>query len=102
MDTTTLITGAGALTATGFSLYDRKNKTINQENAKSWIASSVAVTATAIASESLNASTMKQIHQEYAAAYVQSMSDEELVAALEQMDLLMPKDETTVVDTKTI
>ena len=101
MDTTTLITGAGAVTATGLSLYDRKNKTFNKNNAKTLIAASVAVTATAVANQTLNNRTMDQIHQKYSAAYVESMSDEQLAAALEQMDLLLPEEETQI-DTKTL
>ena len=100
MDTTTLITGAGALTTTGVTSFDFKEKKVKKENLKPAIGTTVASTATAIAGESLNHMTMEKIHEKYSSAYVESMSDEQLAAALEQMDLLLP--ETTETDVKTL
>jgi len=98
---TTMITGAVALTGTGLSVYDRKNKKIDEDNAKSALATTVALTATTIAANTLEATTRQHIHERYSAAYVQSMSDEELEQALIQMDLLVPEEQTET-DVKTI
>lgn len=92
MDITTIITGAGALTGTGLSLYDVKGKKLNEENAKAMVGTSVALTATAIAAQSLNNQTRKQIQEKYASAYVESMSDEELEDALARLNLLVPEE----------
>ena len=101
MNTTTMITGAGALTGTGFALYDKDNKKLDTKNAKSLVGSSVAVTATAIASATINHQTMEHIYEKYSSAYVQSMSDEELEKALIDMDLLIAESDTEK-DVKTI
>ena len=98
---TTMITGAVALTGSGLSLYDRKEKKLNEDNARSVLATTVATTATAIAGASLNAHTMNEIHDRYASAYVDSMSDEELESALVKMDLLVAEEDSTT-DVKTI
>ena len=84
----TMLTGAVALTGTAVSLYDRKNKCLNKEHARNLALTAVATTATAIAADSIQAHTREQIHEKYASAYVQSMSDEELEQALIRMDLL--------------
>ncbi len=99
MNTTTLITGSGAVTATGLSMYDFKTKKVKKDNVKFAIGASVSTTAVAIAGESLNHRTMDQIHEKYSSSYVESMSDEQLAAALEKMDLLLPENEETGVKT---
>ena len=98
---TTMITGAVAITGSAISLYDRKNKKIDKDKAKNLALTSVALTATTIAADSIQAHTREQIHERYSSAYVQSMSDEELEQALIKMDLLeatLPED----TDVKTI
>lgn len=85
---TTMITGAVAITGSAISLYDRKEKKFNTQNAKNLAITSVAGTATTIAAESIQSHTMEQIHEKYASAYVESMSDAELEQALIKMDLL--------------
>ena len=94
MNTTTLITGAGAAVATGIALYDNKNKGIDKGNAKVLVGTAVALTATTIGAGSLNHMTMDEIHRKYSSAYVESMSDEELETALEQMNLLLSEEAT--------
>ena len=87
------ITSLGTAAAVGASLYDKKNKTVNKDGVKSLISTSVALSATVVAGESLSHRNMTQIREKYASAYVQSMSDEELEQALIQMDLLAPETE---------
>ena len=101
MDLGSTITGLGTTAVAGVTLYDKKNKKLNTDNLKSTIYSGVSTTATAVAGASLNHQTMKQIHEKYASAYVESMSDEELEAALVQMDLLVGETNEST-DVKTI
>ncbi len=97
----TLLTCAVACTGSAISLYDRKNKTLNKENAQNLAFTSTACTATTIAANSIEGHTREQIHERYASAYVQSMSDEELEQALIRMDLLEPE-LPEITDVKTI
>ena len=100
MNSTTMITGAGALTYTGIGLYDRKTKKINKDMVGYLVGTSIATGATAAIGASINGYTINQMHNKYASAYIESMSDEELEQALIEMDLLTER--LTEKDVKTI
>ena len=98
---TTMVTGALAVTGTGLSLYDVKEKKFRKDNAESMVTTTIATAATAAIGASLNAHTMNEIHEKYSSAYVESMSDEELEQALIKMDLLEAK-QTIETDVKSL
>ena len=101
MSTLSLMTEIGAAAGTVYFLYDKNTKNINKQNAKVLATSISATAATAIVGGSLNNMTVNQLHNKYASAYVESMSDEELERALEKMDLLVAE-QTSETDVKTI
>ena len=98
---TIMLTGLGAIGTTAFKSYDFKKKKVNKTPIHRALMTTVATAATAVTGACINNYTKEQIHQKYASAYVESMSDEELERALVEMDLLVAASETEEV-TKTI
>lgn len=59
-----------------------------KEKAGSVAATSLVVSATTLGAQTVNNTRIKEMHDKYATTYVESMSNEQLVAALEQLNLL--------------
>lgn len=96
MNTTTIITGVGAVGAAGALLIDWKEKKINKDNAQLLALTSASLTAASIGAATLNNAGVEKIHQKYSSAYVESMTDEQLEEALIQMNLLLPAEDSQI------
>lgn len=81
---TTTIVGAAVPT----TLAIKEDKGIKKERFGPWVGASITSTATSAIGVSINNNGIDHIHNKYANAYVESMSDEELADALMQMNLL--------------
>ena len=101
MNTITLTTEIGAAAGTTLFLYDPKTHKLRDENAKNVVYTTIATGATALAANTIYQKRIDEIHEQYTTSYVDSMDDEQLAKALEQMDLLLPE-ETTQEDVKTL
>lgn len=90
--TTTLLNGKTTTSALGgtVTLYSTLNDdgSVSREKSTSLIATTAATGITALGGYSLNEYEVKKIYEEYATAYIDSMSDEELQEALVKLDLL--------------
>lgn len=88
---TTLITGAGAVIASVKGART-DNPELNEKRKRSYIGTSVATAATIAVGSSLNCSAYSNYYKEkleaeyYRQAYVDSMTDEQLAAASEQLE----------------
>ena len=95
MSTLGITTIGGA--AIGTAVYTTDDNGINKEKRNHVLATTLASTATVIASEAVSQHGMKEIHEKYSQAYLDSLTDEELEAALQQVNLLInDMDEDTV------
>ena len=103
MSTLTMTTGAGAVTGSFFYVFDTNTKEFKKENARNLVLTTLATGALAAGAKTINNKYLDKIHREYksASSYVDSMSDEQLAAALQRMDLLLSEEETTE-DVKTL
>ena len=94
MNSSTLIgTGVvGASLITNNTVDDAGN--IKKATRNEYIATTVATTATVIVGQCINDATIREVHNKYSRSYVESLSDEELERALQQMDLLAVNNNT--------
>lgn len=97
---TTTVAGIAGLgvSAYGHSVQDGKivPKRRNEE-----IATTVLLTASTVAANISHGHIIKRMHEKYASSYVESMSDEELAKALQQIGELDAEDEISLEYTKT-
>lgn len=96
MTTLTMLTSASAVSGTTASTFN-KDGTIDTEKRNSLLGATALTAGTLIAASIQEKNAMDEIYDKYANAYIDSMSDEELVSALEQLDLLeasMPENTT--------
>lgn len=100
MNSTTILTGLGVATATTSATVD-ENGDINKTKRNNVIGTTVAVTATSVIGNTLNAAGMSRIYNQYAQAYVESMSEEELAEACEKLGLI-EEDSKADTDVKTL
>jgi hypothetical protein len=105
MSLTTTITGLGSVTASAtYSVkYDEKSESysVDEDKRNHVLATTIASTATVAGASIANQHNINEIYEKYSSAYVDSLSDEELASALEQVNLLSKElDENT--NTKTI
>lgn len=85
--TTTILTGlagVGGVTSTTVN----KDGTIDRGKRNATLTVTIASTGTAFASDCIHKKTKEQVAEEYSQRYVESMSNEELVKALQDFDLL--------------
>lgn len=97
-----LMSTIGTTVIGGSSLYtiDIDDKKVDSDKRNQVLATTLASTATVIASEIVSQNGMKEIHQKYSQGYIESLSDEELASALQELDLL--EKESTQDSIKTI
>lgn len=88
--TSTIIGGVTTSIGTATTTLN-EDGTINEANRNSLLKSTVATTATVIGASIVNDHTLDKIYEKYATAYIESMSDDELEAALIDLDLLEAK-----------
>ena len=100
MGTISLFGETASVVSTTTATLNEEGK-IDKEKAKNVGITTLATSATAIGGRIANEHTMREIHREYASAYLDSMSDEDLATALAQLDLL-ESEESTKETTKTI
>ncbi len=98
MSTLGITTLGGA--SVGTTVYTIDDNGINKGKRNQVLATTLTTTASVIASEAVSQRGIKEIHEKYSQAYIDSLTDEELEAALQQVNLLLnDMDEET---TKTI
>ena len=95
MNTTTIITGLGTLTASTSATVD-KDGNIDKKRRNKIAATTITTTATTIAQNMITAKHLSRIYEMSAQAYVDSMTDEELAEALEKLDLLEKEDNSSI------
>ena len=76
------------------------DKTIDKKKRNELIASSAISTVTTIAANTVNENINERSHEKYSSAYVESMTDEELVNALERIGELSGEDEVSLENAK--
>lgn len=86
-NTTTTIGALGAPLATTSSTLN-EDGSVNKNNLLSVLVPVVSSTATVGMGYVMNQHDLKRIKQDAATSYIESMSDEELISALEQLDML--------------
>ena len=74
--------GTTASVGSAIYAYDRENEEFNKKRLKKVGTTSLITGATTVVGQVTDKMTMDKIHREYASAYVDSMSDEELERAL--------------------
>lgn len=96
MTTLTMLTSTSAVSGTTTSTFNNDG-TIDTEKRNSLLGATALTAGTLIAASIQEKNAMDEIYEKYANAYIDSMSDEELASALEQLDLLEPtiSDNTT-------
>lgn len=87
MTTLTMLASSSATVGTTSTTFN-EDGTIDTEKRNTLIGSSAILGGTIIGSSMLEDNTMNEIYEKYSSSYIDSMSDEELVSALEQLDLL--------------
>lgn len=87
MNTTTLI-GMTGVSASLTNYTVGENGQIDKGRRNDLIATTITTSATIAVGGTLNDQSMQQIHSKYANAYVESLSDEQLERALQQLNLL--------------
>lgn len=87
MTTLTMLTSASAVSGTTASTFN-DDGTIDTEKRNSVLGATALTAGTLIAASIQEKNAMDEIYDKYANAYIDSLSDEELACALEQLDLL--------------
>ena len=88
MNATTLILAVSGTAIGSTSASVKEDGTLDTTKRNDFIATTLSVTATTVAGSVMNNATVDQIHHKYSRSYVESLSDSELEAALQDMNLL--------------
>lgn len=85
--TTTILSGlAGAVGVTSTTL--NEDGSVNREKRNAILATATSTVAVTLGGDILNKQSKEKVHEKYSQAYVKSMSDDELIKALQDFDLL--------------
>lgn len=87
MTTTSLISSSGAVLTTTCATLGDDGK-IDKDKRNATLGTTAVTAGTLVGATIAEKNTMNEIYEKYSSAYIDSMTDEELALALEQLDLL--------------